>query len=115
MMTHVVAAGLAFPHQVNEFGDGNLSDGLLHAAQSLQRGAKAAGQVVAGDGNEVVLATVQMEHQDVLYGVLCRVQQRDRVFTDVHLQKDLQGLSWSGRYIKGSQRNFLRNILRTSS
>lgn len=92
-----MTAGLAFPHQVNEFGDGDLSDGLLHATQSLQRGAKAAWQVVARDGNEVVLATVQMEHQNVLYGVLSGVQQRDRVLTDIRLQKDLQGLSCSGR------------------
>ena len=69
-----MSAGRTFPHQVDELGDGDLSDGLLHAAQSLQRGAKAAGHVFAGNGNEVVLATVQMEHQYVLYGVLSRVQ-----------------------------------------
>lgn len=82
-------AGLILPHQVDEFGDGDLSDRLLHAAQSLQRGAKTAGQVVARDGNEVILATVQMEHQNVLYRVLSRVQQCDRVFTDINLQKNL--------------------------
>lgn len=87
-----MAAWLDFPHQVNEFGDGDFSDGLLHAAQSLQRGPEAAGQVVARDGNEVVLATVQMEHQDVLYGVLSWVQQRDRVFTYIRFQIDFQGL-----------------------
>lgn len=103
--------GLAFPHQIDEFRDGYLSDGFLHAAQRLQRGAKAAGHVVARDGNEVVLATVQMQHQDVLYGVLSRVQQRDRIFTDVHLQIDLQGLICS----RGSQRNFVRSIMRTLS
>lgn len=86
-----------FPHQVNEFGDGDLSDGLLHATQRLQRRAEAAGHVVSRDGNEVVLAAVQMEHQDVLYGVLARVQQRDGVFTDIRLQIDLQGLVCSGR------------------
>lgn len=96
-----MTAGLAFPHQVNEFGDGDLSDGLLHAAQSIQRGAKAAGQVVARDGNEVVLAAVQMEHQNVLYGVFTGVQQRDGVFTDINLQIDLQGLICSRRQGRG--------------
>lgn len=88
---------LLLPHQVDQLGDGDLSDGLLHAAQGLQRGAEAAGQVVPRDGDEVVFAPVQMEHQDVLDGVLSGVQQRDRVFTDVHLQVDLQGLVCSGR------------------
>lgn len=92
-----MTTGLALSHQVYEFGDGNLSDWLLHAAQSLQRGAKAAGQVVARDSNEVVLATVQMEHQNVFYGVLSTVQQCDWVFTDIHFQIDLQGLIYSGR------------------
>lgn len=68
---------LVFSHQIDEFRDGYLSDGFLHAAQSLQRGTEAAGHVVARDGNEVVLATVQMQHQNVLDGVLSRVQQRD--------------------------------------
>ena len=89
--------GLDGSHQVNELGDGDLSDGLLHATQRLQRRAEAAGHVVPRDGNEVVLAAVQMEHQDVLYGVLARVQQCDGVFTDVRLQIDLQGLVCSGR------------------
>lgn len=85
-------ARLASSYQVNEFGNGDFSDGLLHAAQSLQRGAKAAGQVIAWDCNKVVFATVQMKHQDVLYFVFSRVEQCDRVFTDIHLQIDLQGL-----------------------
>lgn len=78
-------------HQVDEFGDGDLSDGFLHAAQSLQRCAKATGQVVSWNCNKVVLATVQVEHQDLLYGVLSGVQQGDRIFTDIHLKIDLQG------------------------
>lgn len=76
-------------YQVDEFGDGDLSDGLLHAAQGVQRCAKAAGQVVSGNGDEIVFATVQMQHQDVFNGVLARVQQCDRVLTDVHLQINL--------------------------
>lgn len=83
-------------HQVDEFGDGNLSDGFLHAAESLQWRAKAAGKVVSQDCNKVVLATVQVEHQDVLYGVFSGVQQGDRVFTDIHLKIDLQGFICSG-------------------
>ena len=96
------------PHQVNELGDGDLSDGLLHAAQSLQRGTKATRQVVARDGDEVVFATVQVEHQNVLYGVLSGVQQRDGVFTDVHLQIDLQRLICTGRQERGSTYNTTR-------
>lgn len=88
-------ARLASSYQVNEFGNGDFSDGLLHAAQSLQRGAKAAGQVIAWDCNKVVFATVQMKHQDVLYFIFSRVEQCDRVFTDIHLQIDLQGLIYS--------------------
>lgn len=76
-------------HQVDEFGDGDLSDGLLHAAQGVQRRAKAAGQVVSRNGDEIVFAAVQMQHQDVFDGVLARVQQRDWVFTHVHLQINL--------------------------
>lgn len=83
-------------HQVDEFGDGDLSDGFLHAAESLQRGAKAAGQVASRDCNKVVLATVQVEHQDILYGVFSGVQQGDRVFADIHLKIDLQGFICSG-------------------
>ena len=81
-----------FLYQVNEFCDGNLSDWFLHSTQGLQRGPKAAGQVVARDCNEVVFAPVQMEHQNVLNQVLAGVQQRDRVFAHVHLQIDLQCL-----------------------
>lgn len=84
-------------HQVDKFGDGDLSDGFLHAAESLQRCAKAAGQVVSRDCNKVVLATVQVEHQDVLYGVFSGVQQGDRIFTDIHLKIDLQGFICSGK------------------
>ena len=76
-------------HQVDELGDGELADGLLHTAQGLQRGAKAAGQVAARDGDKIVLAPVQVQHQDVLDLVLARVEQRDRVLADVHLQVDL--------------------------
>ena len=43
-----------------------------------------------------------MEHQNVLYGVLSGVQQRDGVFTDVHLQIDLQRLICTGRKERGS-------------
>lgn len=84
-------------HQVDEFGDGDLSDGFLHAAKSLQRRAKAAGQVVSRDRNKVVLATVQVEHQDLLYGVFAGVQQRDSILTDIHLKIDLQGFICSGK------------------
>lgn len=81
---------MCFSHQVDEFGDGDLSDGFLHAAECLQRCAKAAGQVVSRDRNKVVLATVQVEHQDLLYGVFAGVQQRDSILTDIHLKIDLQ-------------------------
>lgn len=87
---------MCFSHQVDEFGDGDLSDGFLHAAKSLQRRAKAAGQVVSRDRNKVVLATVQVEHQDLLYGVFSGVQQRDSILTDIHLEIDLQGFIWRG-------------------
>lgn len=60
-------------YQVTESFDGDLPDGFLHAAQRLQRRAEAAGQVVAGDGDEVVFATVQMEHQNVLDDVFSGV------------------------------------------
>lgn len=87
---------MCFPHQVDEFGDGDLSDGFLHAAESLQRRAKAAGQVVSRDRDKVVLATVQVEHQNLLYGVFAGVQQRDSILTDIHLEIDLQGFICSG-------------------
>ena len=76
-------------HQVDELGDGDLPDGLLYVAQGLQRGTEAAGQVVAGDGDEVVLASVQVQHQDVFDGVLSQVEQRHRVLAHVHIQEDL--------------------------
>ena len=85
------------PHQVDELGDGDLPDGFLHAAQGVQRRAEAAGQVVPRDGDEEVLAAVQVQHQDVVDGVPAGVEQRDGVLADVHLQVDLQVLTWRAR------------------
>lgn len=87
---------MCFSHQIDEFGDGDLSDGFLHAAESLQRRAKAAGQVISRDRDKVVLATVQVQHQDLLYGVFPGVQQCDSILTDIHLKIDLQGFICSG-------------------
>lgn len=88
---------LICPHQVDEFGNGDLSDWLLHATQRLQWGAKAAGKVVARDGDKIVFATVQVEYQNVLYRILPGVQQCDRVFADINLEINFQGLICLGR------------------
>lgn len=57
-------------YQVNEFGDWNFPDGLSHSAQGLQGGAKAAGQVAATDGEEIVLPSVQVKDENILNFIL---------------------------------------------
>lgn len=76
-------------HQVDELADRDLTDGLLHAAQCLQRGPEAAGQVVPRNGDEVVFAPIQVQHQNVFNGVLSRIEEGDRVLADVNLQVDV--------------------------
>lgn len=85
-----------FTNQIDEFGDGNLSNGLLHATQSFQWSSKAAGQVVSSDGEEKVLPSVQVENQNVFNGIFSRVKQSHGVFADVNFQIDFQSLSWAG-------------------
>lgn len=64
-------------HQVYEFGDWNFSDGSLHPAQGLERGAKAAGQVGPTDGQEIVLPSVQVQDKNIFNFILTRVQEGD--------------------------------------
>lgn len=61
------------PYQIDEFGDGDLANGFLHAAQSLQRRSEATGQIVSRDSDEVVLPPVQVKHKDVLDFILAGV------------------------------------------
>lgn len=53
-------------------------DGVLHVTQWIDGGAIAAGQVVSRNRDKVVLAKLQVEHQDVLNLFLARVEIRRR-------------------------------------
>lgn len=89
-------------YQVDELGDGDFADGLPHPAQGFQGGPEAAGQVVAADGEEVILAPVEVKDQDLLDLVLPRIQKGHRVLADVDIQGDVHRLVWDGEKTRES-------------
>lgn len=102
-------------HQVYEFGDWNFSDGSLHPAQGLERGAKAAGQVGATDGQEIVLASVQVQDKDILNFILARVEEGDRVLADIHVQGDLCGLICNTAELSRTHRHSPKGVTRINT
>lgn len=73
-------------HQLPESLCRHVLDGLPHLTQGADGRAEAAGQVVSRHGNEVVLATLQVEHQDLLDSLPARVEIGSRRAVHENLQ-----------------------------
>lgn len=73
-------------HQLPEGLCWHLLDGFPHLTQRADGRAEAAGQVVSRHGNKVVLATLQVEHQDLLDSLLARVEIGSRRAVNENLQ-----------------------------
>ena len=76
---------VAQTYEVDECIGRLLSNGLQVVYERLDAGAEAAGQVRATDGDEQVLSSFEMQHQDVFDALLARRQQVRRLRVDVNL------------------------------
>jgi len=84
-------------HQSLHSLQGHVPYGLPQPAQGADGRAIAAGQVVPGDGQEVVLAALQVQHQDVLDLLEAQVEVRRRGAVNKHIQVDVHLGPWEGR------------------
>lgn len=66
--------GTGLTHKLPEGLCWHVLDGFPHLTQGADGHAEAAGQVVSRHGNEVVLATLQVEHQDLFDPLLAQVK-----------------------------------------
>ena len=76
---------VAQTYEVDECIGRLLPNGLQVVYERLDAGAEAAGQVRATDGDEQVLSSLEMQHQDVFDALLARRQQVRRLRVDVNL------------------------------
>lgn len=84
-------------HQLPEGLCWHVLDGFPHLTQGADGRAEAAGQVVSRHGNKVVLATLQVEHQDLLDPLFARVEIRSRRA----VYENLQVYVHTGAYTRG--------------
>lgn len=89
-------------HQLPEDLCRRVLDGLPHLTQGADGGAEAAGQVVSRHGNEVVLAALQVEHQDLLDLLLARVEIGSRRAVHENLQVDVHSGAWRRRQMNNT-------------